>query len=106
LCNGGHISYIELEGDPLNNIEAFETIIRCMYDAGIGYGSINHPVDRDPVCKYTGVIGNKCPKCGREDGENGVYFERVRRITGYLVGDLTRWNDSKKAEERDRIKHI
>lgn len=106
LCNGGHISYIELEGDPLNNIEAFEAIIRAMYDSGIGYGSINHPVDRDPVCKYTGVIGNECPKCGRKDGENEIYFERVRRITGYLVGDLTRWNDSKKAEERDRVKHI
>lgn len=105
LCNGGHITYIELDGDPLKNLEAFETIVRAMADAGIGYGSINHPVDRDPVCGYTGILNNECPQCGRKDGENGIYFERIRRITGYLVGDLSRWNDGKRAEERDRVKH-
>ncbi|WHH58902.1 anaerobic ribonucleoside triphosphate reductase [Petroclostridium sp. X23] len=105
LTNGGHITYVELDGDPYNNLVAFEAVVRAMYDAGIGYGSINHPVDRDPVCGYTGVIGNQCPKCGRMDGDHGVNFERIRRITGYLVGDISRWNDAKKAEERDRIKH-
>lgn len=69
LTNGGHISYIEMEGDPAFNIEAFESVIRCMKESGIGYGSINHSVDRDPVCGYSGVIeGEICPKCGRNIG--------------------------------------
>lgn len=106
LCNGGHITYVELDGDPVKNLEAFETIVRAMAEAGVGYGSINHPVDRDPVCGYNGILGNECPKCGRNDGENGICFERIRRITGYLVGDLNRWNDGKRAEEKDRVKHI
>ena len=129
-----------------------------MHDAGIGYGSINHPVDRDPVCGYVGVIGEVCPRCGRREGEpsarsadelrklypeittfcgwaenkktparlrreklggiimtlktnyeakygKGVGFERIRRITGYLVGTMDKWNDAKKAEEHDRVKH-
>ena len=69
LTNGGHITYVELDGDPSENLEAFETIIRAMKEAGIGYGSINHPVDRDPVCGYTGIIGDVCPRCGRKEGE-------------------------------------
>ena len=104
LTNAGHITYIELDGDPSQNLEAFEKIVRAMKEAGIGYGSINHPVDRDPVCGYTGIIGDVCPKCGREEGD--IKFERIRRITGYLVGTLDRFNDAKKAEERDRIKHF
>ena len=104
LCNAGHISYIELDGDPTQNIEAFEAVIRKMHDCGIGYGSVNHPVDRDPVCGFSGIIsGSVCPSCGREEGE--IPFERLRRITGYLVGTLDRWNDGKKAEERERVKH-
>ena len=63
LTNGGHISYVELDGDPTNNLEAFESIIRHMKESGIGYGSVNHPVDRDPVCGYNGIIGDRCPKC-------------------------------------------
>lgn len=75
-----------------------------MKECGIGYGSVNHPVDRDPVCGYSGIIsGHRCPACGRE--EDDVPFERLRRITGYLVGTLDRWNDGKKAEEHDRVKH-
>ena len=82
LTNAGHISYVELDGDPLNNLPAFEKIIRCMKEHGIGYGSINHPVDRDPICGYTGIIGDKCPKCGRTEAEhNRVVYERLRRIT-------------------------
>lgn len=106
LCNGGHITYIELDGDPSDNIEAFEAVIRKMKESNIGYGSVNHPVDRDPVCGYSGIIeGDRCPSCGRIEKEGDVPFERLRRITGYLVGSLERWNDGKKAEERDRVKH-
>ncbi len=104
LTNGGHISYVELDGDPTNNLEAFESIIRHMKESGIGYGSVNHPVDRDPVCGYNGIIGDRCPKCGRAEDDN-VRFERIRRITGYLVGTLDRFNDAKRAEENDRVKH-
>jgi ribonucleoside-triphosphate reductase len=69
LTNAGHISYVELDGDTAKNPEAFEAIIRCMKESGIGYGSVNHPVDRDPVCGYTGVIDDVCPRCGRHEGE-------------------------------------
>ena len=80
LTNAGHISYIELDGDPLQNLDAFEQVIRCMKEAGVGYGSINHPVDRDSVCGYTGIIGDICPKCGRREEEHAVTKERVKRI--------------------------
>ena len=103
LTNAGHISYIEMDGDPTKNLDAFEAVVRAMHDAGIGYGSINHPVDRDPVCGYNGIIGDSCPKCGRQEEE--VHFERIRRITGYLVGTLDRFNNGKRAEEHDRVKH-
>ena len=105
LTNGGHISYIELDGDPLKNLEAFEKVVRFMKEEGIGYGSINHPVDRDPCCGYTGIIDNECPQCGRKEGEGDVGFERIRRITGYLVGTMDHWNNAKSAEEKDRVKH-
>lgn len=104
LTNAGHITYIEVDGDPTQNLQAFEKIIRAMKEAGIGYGAVNHPIDRDPVCGYTGIIGNTCPYCGREEGE--IKFERIRRITGYLVGNLDRFNDAKREEERDRVKHM
>ena len=152
LTNAGHITYVEMDGNIGHNLEVFEKIIRTMYDAGIGYGSINHPIDRDPVCGYTGIIGDECPKCGRRenasigtvgsltgnaslgdcgddrytdtdmdgdfdanrdfigdsgdmDDDNVIKFERIRRITGYLVGTLDRFNNAKRAEERDRVKH-
>ncbi len=79
FTNGGHISYIEVDGDTAMNLEAFEKIVRLMHDNNIGYGAINHPVDRDPVCGYTGVIGDVCPGCGRKEGE-GVPIERIREI--------------------------
>ena len=104
LTNAGHISYVELDGDPTKNLVAFERVVRHMKEAGIGYGSINHPVDRDPVCGYNGIINDTCPCCGRSEAD-GVPFERIRRITGYLVGTLDKWNDAKRAEERDRVKH-
>lgn len=106
LTNAGHITYVELDGNPSDNIEAFETIIRAMKESGIGYGSINHPVDRDPICGYSGVIeGDICPSCGRDEKESDIKFERIRRITGYLVGTVDRFNNAKKAEVRDRVKH-
>ncbi len=103
FTNAGHISYIELDGDTTNNMEAFERVVRLMRENDIGYGAINHPVDRDPVCGYTGVINDTCPNCGRS--ENSGEFERIRRITGYLVGTVDRFNNSKKAEVKDRVKH-
>ena len=103
MTNAGHITYVELDGDPSNNLDAFEKVVRAMKEAGIGYGSINHPIDRDPICGFTGIIGETCPACGREEGT--VKFERIRRITGYLVGTLDRFNNAKQAEEKDRVKH-
>ena len=79
LTSGGHISYIEIDGDTAMNVEAFEKIVRYMHDYNIGYGAINHPVDRDPVCGYTGVIGDVCPGCGRHEYE-GVPMERIRNM--------------------------
>lgn len=104
LTNGGHISYIEMDGDPTKNLPAFEKIVRAMHDANMGYGAINHPVDRDPVCGYNGIINDVCPQCGRKEAPHEE-FERIRRITGYLVGTLDRFNDAKRAEEKDRVKH-
>ncbi|ELF2320222.1 anaerobic ribonucleoside triphosphate reductase [Campylobacter lari] len=103
LNNGGHITYVELNGDVSKNLESFERIIKCMKESNIGYGSINFPLDRDPVCGYSGVIDEFCPKCHRK--EDDIKFERIRRITGYLVGMLDRFNDAKKAEVHARIKH-
>jgi ribonucleoside-triphosphate reductase (formate) len=103
FSNAGHITYVELDGDVTDNIEAFEKVIRTMKESGIGYGAINHPVDKDPVCGFNGVIGDVCPGCGRR--EDDIKFERIRRITGYLVGTVDRFNDSKRAEEKDRVKH-
>ena len=105
LTNAGHITYVELDGDPAKNPAALEAIVRCMKESGVGYGSINHPVDRDPVCGYNGIINGTCPKCGRTEAD-GPAFERIRRITGYLVGTLDRFNNAKRAEEHDRCKHI
>ena len=79
FTNAGHISYIELDGDTANNVEAFEQIIRIMKENNMGYAAINHPVDRDPVCGYVGVIGDICPGCGRHSGE-GVSIEKINSI--------------------------
>ncbi len=80
LTNAGHISYVELDGDPMSNLDAFEQIIRCMKEEGIGYGSVNHPVDRDPACCYTGIIGDRCPRCGRAENQRSTTTERIKRI--------------------------
>ncbi len=78
LTNGGHISYVELDGDPLKNLDAFEQIVRFMKEQGIGYGAINHPIDRDPCCGFTGIINDECPRCHRREEE--VVVERIRRV--------------------------
>ena len=88
LTNAGHISYVELDGDTANNLEAFESTVRCMHDCGIGYGSINHPVDRDPICGYVGVIGEVCPRCGRREGE-AVSPERIKELRKLYPGTFT-----------------
>ena len=78
LCNARHIAYIEMDGDPTKNISAFEALVRAMHDADMGYFSINHPVDRDPVCGYTGIIANECPHCHRKEVENGTFH--IKRL--------------------------
>lgn len=96
---GGHITYVELDGEAKKNIRAIAKIVKVMHDEGIGYGSINHPVDTCHSCGYHGVIYGKCPICESDN------ILRMRRITGYLTGDLSTWNSAKRAEERDRVKH-
>jgi ribonucleoside-triphosphate reductase len=100
LCNAGAITYVEVDGNLTRNEKAFETIIRLMHNNGIRYGAINHPIDRCMSCSYEGEIPNRCSKCLSEN------IERIRRITGYLVGTMSQWNPAKKAEEMDRIKHF
>ncbi|MDL2253231.1 anaerobic ribonucleoside triphosphate reductase [Ruminococcaceae bacterium OttesenSCG-928-I18] len=79
LTPAGHITYVELDGDTAQNLEAFMAVVRCMHDAGVGYGSINHPVDRDPVCGYVGIIHDVCPRCGRREGEE-IPMERLAEL--------------------------
>ena len=99
ITRGGHITYVELDGEAQKNVRAIAKIVKVMHDEGIGYGSINHPVDTCHNCGYKGVIFDKCPVCQSES------ILRMRRITGYLVGTLDRFNDAKRAEEHDRVKH-
>ena len=99
ITKGGHITYVELDGEAKKNVKSIFTIVKAMNDANIGYGSINHPVDTCRSCGHKGVIYSTCPVCGSED------ITRIRRITGYLTGSLETWNSAKQAEERDRVKH-
>ncbi len=99
ITRGGHITYVELDGEAQKNIRAIAKIVKVMHDENIGYGSINHPVDTCHECGYKGVIYDKCPVCRSEN------ILRMRRITGYLTGDLGSWNSAKRAEENDRVKH-
>lgn len=100
LCNAGHILYVELDGSPKDNLKPYIKIVKQMHDKNVGYGAINHPVDRCLNCSYEGSFNDdKCPLCGSSE------INKIRRITGYLVGGMDRWNSYKKAEERDRIKH-
>jgi len=90
LTNAGHITYVELDGDTCKNLQAFERIIRHMHDQGIGYGSINHPLDRDPVCGYVGAINDVCPRCGRREGE-GLSLEKLRELRRKYP-DVPKWD--------------
>ncbi len=85
LTNAGHISYVELDGDPTQNLDAFEKIVQHMAKVGIGYGSINHPVDRDPVCGFVGVIGDVCPRCGRSEG-HAISPEKLEELRKKFPG--------------------
>ena len=96
---GGHISYIELDGEAKKNPGVILKLVRTMHDEEIGYGSINHPVDTCNSCGYRGIIYDKCPVCQNDQ------ISRLRRITGYLTGNLDSWNSAKQAEEADRVKH-
>lgn len=99
LTLGGHITYVELDGEAKKNVRVILKIVRTMFETGVGYGSINHPVDTCKQCGYKGVIYDKCPVCASDQ------IARLRRITGYLTGTLDGWNSAKQAEERDRVKH-
>ncbi len=99
LTGGGHISYIELDGEAKRNVSVILKLVKAMKDAGIGYGSINHPVDTCRSCGYRGIVYDKCPVCQSDQ------IARLRRITGYLTGSLDSWNSAKQAEEHDRVKH-
>ncbi|WP_121640735.1 anaerobic ribonucleoside triphosphate reductase [Virgibacillus sp. Bac330] len=101
--NAGHITYIEVDGDVSKNLKAMDTLVKTMAESGIGYGSVNHPVDRCKNCGYTGMIDNECPKCQITDEKQ---IDRIRRITGYLVGTMDKWNTAKASEEHDRVRHV
>lgn len=101
--NAGHITYIEVDGDISKNLKAMDTLVKTMAESGIGYGSVNHPVDRCKNCGYTGMIDNECPSCQITDEKQ---IDRIRRITGYLVGTMDKWNTAKASEEHDRVRHV
>jgi len=104
LTNAGHITYVELDGEARFNPQGLTRIIHFMKEKGIGYGSINHPLDQDPHCGYQGLLQEVCPKCGRKETLEEP-FHRIRRITGYLVGSLERFNDAKRSEVEKRVTH-
>ncbi len=99
LTNAGHIMYVELDGSAMANLEALDQVVRKMFDENVGYGSINHPLDRCRDCSYQAIINELCPNC------NSLNISRIRRITGYLVGDMEKWNSAKRDEEKNRVKH-
>lgn len=100
LTKAGHITYVEVDGEAQKNLHAILKIVEAMYRNNIGYGSINHPIDQCNQCHFKGIIYHKCPQC------EGDSIRRMRRITGYLTGDLSTWNQAKKSEEKDRVKHL
>lgn len=100
LTRGGHIFYVEMDGDATHNVEAIMQIVDMMHKYNIGYGSVNHNRNHCPACGYENADKDAvhCPKCGAR-------FETIQRITGYLVGTTDRWNSGKLAELRDRVVH-
>jgi ribonucleoside-triphosphate reductase (formate) len=101
LTRGGHIFYIELDGDATHNIKAVEQIVGLIDKYDIGYGSINHNRNRCLDCSYEDASANleECPVCGSHN------IDKLQRITGYLVGTTDRWNSGKLAELHDRVTH-
>ena len=97
-CNAGHITYVELESPPGDNVEAVDDIIRHMAASDVGYGGVNYPIDECRSCGYSGIMVDACPGCG------GTDVRRIRRITGYLSTE-ERFNGAKQAELRDRKPH-
>ncbi|MFV0246591.1 MAG: anaerobic ribonucleoside triphosphate reductase [Mycoplasmatales bacterium] len=99
LSNAGHIMYVEVDGAAQKNLDALDEIVRHMAENNVGYGSINHPLDRCIECGHSSIIDDVCPECGSDT------ISRIRRITGYLVGDMSKWNSAKFDEESKRVKH-
>ena len=100
LTGGGHIFYVEIDGDATHNEESIMQIVDLLDQYNMGYGSVNHNRNHCPRCGYENADQNTdtCPKCGTK-------FETIQRITGYLVGTTDRWNSGKLAELHDRIVH-
>ena len=101
LTLGGHIFYIELDGDATHNPETVEAVVDLMDKYNMGYGSVNHTRSRCLDCGFENADANlkKCPKCGSDQ------IDTIQRITGYLVGTTSRWNKGKLAELHDRVTH-
>lgn len=101
LTTGGHIFYVEIDGDATHNPEAVMNIVDMMDRLNIGYGSVNHTRNRCMDCGYENAekVMDKCPNCG------STHIDRLQRITGYLVGTTDRWNKAKLAELNDRVIH-
>ncbi|HEY8464514.1 MAG TPA: anaerobic ribonucleoside-triphosphate reductase, partial [Bacillota bacterium] len=93
-----HISYVELEAPPIDNLEAYESLLRHMAASNMGYVGINFPIDECLGCFQRGIIADACPVCG------STAIRRIRRITGYL-STVDRFNDAKRVELNDRVKH-
>ncbi len=100
LTRGGHIFYVEMDGDATHNEEAIMQVVDLMDKYNMGYGSVNHNRNHCPKCGYENADTGQtnCPKCGDK-------FETIQRITGYLVGTTDRWNSGKLAELHDRVVH-
>ena len=101
MTRGGHIFYVELDGDATHNVEAIMDIVNLMDKNNIGYGSINHNRNRCLKCGYEDASKDLkiCPSCGSDE------IDKLQRITGYLVGTTDRWNSGKIAELKDRVTH-
>ncbi|MYM13567.1 anaerobic ribonucleoside triphosphate reductase [Muribaculum intestinale] len=101
LTGGGHIFYVEIDGDATHNPDAISDIVDMMDKYNIGYGSVNHNRNRCMACGYEDAQDNleKCPVCGSHA------IDKLQRITGYLVGTTDRWNSAKLAELNDRVVH-
>ena len=102
LTRGGHIFYVEIDGDATHNPAVISSVVDMMDKYNMGYGSVNHNRNRCLDCGYENADANLevCPKCGSH------HIDKLQRITGYLVGTTDRWNSGKLAELHDRVTHI